>query len=1272
MQNNPDSTGPFQIFGRPAPSGLGSAASRRSLWLDYSFSLIVAFSLVLLHLAFGTHLAGRVDFALLLLPILFSAFLGGMGPGLLATLICAAGSLLATQGTTTGAGSPPWITAVTLAGCGILLSLLSERLHRQRNLAEAGRQLQFITLGSVGEAIIVCDAGLRVSFLNPPAEELTGWRNLPAQGRTLADVFYTLHEQTRLPLDPPAAQVLASGQTESLSGHSLLTAQDGREYLIDGTVSPIRTPEGQCYGVVLIFRNCTQERAAETALLHREQQLSTTLERLPVGIGLLSDRIIQEGNPQLCQLLGYDAETLSNLPTRLLYDSDASYEQVGIDTYRQLGTTGQAILETRWRRQDGTWIDVLVAASLRQPGDMQRGIVFAALDLSRYKAHEQALQEQERQHHLILDSTRTGCGQYHPASHRIRLDALARQHYRLSGETHDLDAWLQGIHPDDQDAVRACLPDPARARLNGDTLPPPRQVEHRLRTDAGELRWLRLGFSPFAQEGAAITLISVQDISDIRQQQQTLQSERNHLQTLLDSRHEESARQQHYLQTLLDGIPFLIWFKDKEGRYLLANRATAEACGKTPEQMLGRCDTDFWPEDMAARYQQDDREVLRSGEPLLVEEPLADQRNPRGMCWIETGKFPVFDAARQILGTAGFARDLSERKALEATRDAARQEGERLRRGRGELLTSLSQELQSVLTDMAGQTAQARQTADVAQARQYLEQISQHTGHLHQYLQELGDFARMEAGQLELLQEAFPLGDSIDHAVRQALPLAQGKNLLLEVSEAADLPTACMGDGSRLGQLLAYLLQHAVRATTRGTVHLEIGCTASRQLRLTLCDGSSGLNPADLESLFNPFEPPADKTLARLYPARERLRLAISRHLIRHMGGNFGLQCLPRQGCTFDITLPLPAAREIPGQPSLHGVQIACFGLSNTEMTALAQGLAEQGASLQMLKAGDHLPPDIRLVITEAHTAISGGLPPASVNRLQSLQARGVAVAILASSSAIRMLPASLRRRWLERPLRLRHLLPLLNPHYRHPAADLMLDSLTGGNQDSIAFLPAASVTPATNSPRPAQAQAQAGESAGEARPEPVKTVPAASAGPLQPEQATGQTAAAAPPAPVPAVASVQDSLVNVLFTAIDWESLSARYPGKHESLIRLVSSVLYHHRDTGQRLQAALRQRDFRQIASLCQTLKQAAERLLARPLADLAQDSEQAALAAVSAAHSTEAGARAAAEVTVQAQLPLLLEALDAVLADLRQHVEAADGTPLMFQVETDAQEG
>lgn len=144
----------------------------------------------------------------------------------------------------------------------------------QKSLAVSEERLA-ITLNSIGDALLATDTEARVTLMNPVAESLTGWPQADALGRPVAEVFVIKNALTGVPTEIPVARVIREGQVVGLANHTVLLARDGSRHHIADSAAPIRNAEGELQGVVLVFRDVSEEYQLREALANSELHFRT-------------------------------------------------------------------------------------------------------------------------------------------------------------------------------------------------------------------------------------------------------------------------------------------------------------------------------------------------------------------------------------------------------------------------------------------------------------------------------------------------------------------------------------------------------------------------------------------------------------------------------------------------------------------------------------------------------------------------------------------------------------------------------------------------------------------------------------------------------------------------------------------------------------------------------------------------------------------------------------------------------------------------------------
>jgi PAS domain S-box-containing protein len=202
----------------------------------------------------------------------------GTERALLGRRIAESDASLAWATTTFAVVSVAALLMVAALGVGVARHLASRR-RSERALRDQLERWQ-VTLGSIGDAVIVTDGEGRVTFMNPVAESLCGRTRDTAAGRPLAEVFPIVNEESRQPVEAPVERVLREGVVVGLANHTVLIGADGTERPIHDSAAPIRDDQGRLTGVVLVFRDDTERRDRERELVEANRRKDEFLAML--------------------------------------------------------------------------------------------------------------------------------------------------------------------------------------------------------------------------------------------------------------------------------------------------------------------------------------------------------------------------------------------------------------------------------------------------------------------------------------------------------------------------------------------------------------------------------------------------------------------------------------------------------------------------------------------------------------------------------------------------------------------------------------------------------------------------------------------------------------------------------------------------------------------------------------------------------------------------------------------------------------------------------
>ncbi|MCX6556916.1 MAG: PAS domain S-box protein [Candidatus Aminicenantes bacterium] len=224
----------------------------------------------------------------------------------------------------------------------------NEALRRRIAALELEAQRFKATLYSIGDAVIATDAGGKIVQMNHVAEKLTGWPEAEALGQPAGAVFRIINEETGAEVESPVTRVLREGAVVGLANHTMLIARDGTRRPIADSGAPICDAHDKVTGVVMVFRDQTEERTAQKALRNSEENYRNLVEN--ASIGIFRTRIdgsrVLDANPKLCEILGLTREEFVGQPSAIAWAHPEQREDL-VRLLREKGTVNNYEIDLR-------------------------------------------------------------------------------------------------------------------------------------------------------------------------------------------------------------------------------------------------------------------------------------------------------------------------------------------------------------------------------------------------------------------------------------------------------------------------------------------------------------------------------------------------------------------------------------------------------------------------------------------------------------------------------------------------------------------------------------------------------------------------------------------------------------------------------------------------------------------------------------------------------------------------------------------------------------
>ncbi len=265
---------------------------------------------------------------------------------------------------------------------------------KEKELSETKGEYK-TALYSIGDAVIATDRHSLVKQMNGVAEKLTGWKESEAIGKKLDEVFKIINEVTKQQIPNPVNRVLKEGAIIGLADYTLLISRDGKEIPIADSGAPIKNDADQIIGVILVFRDQTEERAKEKELFESNEKFSKIFQHSSDSISL-TDVVtgkIFEVNDGFVKMFGYPRnEAIGKTSIELNLWSDLASRNEIVSRLKEFGSVKN--FEAIGNKKDGSKLNGLLSGELLTFNN-NNYILFSIKDITERKLFEKELKNSE-------------------------------------------------------------------------------------------------------------------------------------------------------------------------------------------------------------------------------------------------------------------------------------------------------------------------------------------------------------------------------------------------------------------------------------------------------------------------------------------------------------------------------------------------------------------------------------------------------------------------------------------------------------------------------------------------------------------------------------------------------------------------------------------------------------------------------------------------------------------------------------------------------------
>ncbi len=350
-----------------------------------------------------------------------------------------------------------------------------------------------------------------------------------------------------------------------------------------------------------------------------------------------------------------------------------------------------------------------------------------------------------------------------------------------------------------------------------------------------------------------------------------------------------------HLRTLIDNLPYSIYFKDLDCRFLVANKTLARRMGlNRPEELVGKTDVQLHPAELACQYRDDDLWIMREGIGIYGKEEQVKVAEGKDLRWSSTTKVPIKDAVGNVIGLVGISIDITERKAAEKVL-------QEMAESKSKFTSTVSHELRSPLAMIKEATNLVMEgvlgPVNIDQ-KEMLDIAKNSIARLGRLVDNVLAFQKMEARKTEYDFLENDINEVVKEAHTNAMLFAGERKTDVMMELGVNLPMITF-DTDKIMQVLINLLANAIKYSESGPVVTRT-CFENGEIHIGVQDSGQGIHPGEMEEIFKPFSQGKGRR-----KGGTGLGLAIAKEIVLAHHGRIWVESETGKGSTFHFTLPV-------------------------------------------------------------------------------------------------------------------------------------------------------------------------------------------------------------------------------------------------------------------------------------------------------------------------------------------------------------------------------